>query len=327
LINILTNSGEAPWDLIHYLQSPKSSKRTSSDGSKDGKQTMADVWYWSHIHAAPGCGSKKARPLAVVRAMWTTSENLDTHYIVLMDLLVDLGIAVVNEEYVPTFDPTKDESKFADKFMDPRCQPVTIIKPDRLFSMDETDLNLDQSKGTGDATQRSFHGPDDDGECLTNKSSVKASGCGGCTADGKCLAPFFVFKGKYIKFSTVLGTNGEFKGKWKGPVGNCWVPDPENPSKKKLAPSAAWCNEKGSFDGEVCELLLKHVQRQFDPPPSPENPVVGVLDGVRTHLALKFLQLARENHIHLVLRPPQAGEAEDGVQPVNPRRVSVLDRS
>ena len=304
LITILSDADNPPWDLINTLLSPKSAKRKAEDASKDGAETLADVWYWTNIHTAEGCGSKKIRPLAVVRAMWTTSENIDTHYTVLMDLLLVLKIAIHNEDYDSTFDPTKDESRYEDKFMDPRCQPIIIVKPGRLFSMDETDLNLDQSKGTSDATLRSFRGPKDDGEAIVNKSSVKASGLGGCVADGNCLSPYFVFKGKSIKFSTVLGIEGKFKGKWKGPVGTMRIPNPEKPGETMLAPSGAWCNEKASFDGEVCEKVLIHVKNQFEPPPSAENPVCGVLDGVRTHLALRFLQLARDNHIHLVLRPP-----------------------
>jgi hypothetical protein len=77
-----------------------------------------------------GLGVGNARPLEIARALWTTSSNIGKHYKVLEDTLLEAGLAVVNEG----FDPNK-----------PFDEPIKITKPERIFSFDETRIQMDMA--------------------------------------------------------------------------------------------------------------------------------------------------------------------------------------
>eukprot|EP00961_Rhodomonas_salina_P120103 1616290-Rhodomonas_salina.1 len=54
---------------------------------------------------------KNAQKLEMARDKWTTSENINMHYKVLEELLLELGSAEVNSDYDPTipFDPDRPD--------------------------------------------------------------------------------------------------------------------------------------------------------------------------------------------------------------------------
>eukprot|EP00961_Rhodomonas_salina_P179583 2423454-Rhodomonas_salina.1 len=87
---------------------------------------------------------KNAQKLEMECDKWTTSENIETHYKVLQDLLLELGFTDVNEDYDPTV--PYDESRPDDK----RCQPIFIKNEmlTRIFSFDETEATTDMSGGS-----------------------------------------------------------------------------------------------------------------------------------------------------------------------------------
>ena len=56
---------------------------------------------------------------------------------------------------------------------------------------------------------------------------------------------------------------------------------------------------------DMCPTYFaKNILQSFDPPPSAENPIVGICDGHGSHLTLELIDFCIANHIILVLRPP-----------------------
>ncbi len=68
------------------------------------------------------------RPLELLRGKWCTAENMERHYKVVADTLVEAKLAVWN----PDFDDSKPHSRM-----------IHITKPDKVLSFDETRLTMD----------------------------------------------------------------------------------------------------------------------------------------------------------------------------------------
>eukprot|EP00961_Rhodomonas_salina_P176377 2377419-Rhodomonas_salina.1 len=138
---------------------------------------VADSWWkrfcWRHA-AQLKLGHQRKQELQ--RERWTTAENLKTWYENLEELLVELGIAVPN----PEFDPNQKFSSTGTQESMSKCSRILIKKPDRLCSVDETEVTTNMSGGSQQgrtsselilmATDGSDHG-----ETLTNKTSQRTT--------------------------------------------------------------------------------------------------------------------------------------------------------
>eukprot|EP00873_Tetraselmis_striata_P041961 jgi/Tetstr1/462225/TSEL_000624.t1 len=108
-----------------------------------------------------------------------TIDNLETYYNVAADIMLNAGVAVRNPDYDPTV---------------PRSEMLIITHPERIFSFDETRVELDCTKGgkrKGDRIVRD--GKHDRGEGLSTKSSATATVACGRTGIGENLPPYTVF--------------------------------------------------------------------------------------------------------------------------------------
>ena len=147
------------------------------------------------------------RPLESKRAEWATAANISTHYDMLCDLIVELGIAVKN----PLHDPHDKDS-----------QEVIIVEPGRLVSMDETRLTNDSTDHNKAKNCRSIVGKrKDDCAVVVNKGGGDATAIGGSTADGYDLPLFAIFANDIIHLEDVEPHK----------LPTCRRPDPTNPGK------------------------------------------------------------------------------------------------
>ena len=129
---------------------------------KDGKAT--EGWYRGFLRRT-GMTTGTERPLEITRAEWYTEENLKTYYDVAEGVLLNAGVAIRNPEYNPE---------------EPYSQSITITRPERIVSFDETRLELDCTRTIKAKTDRMVRdGLEDRGETLAVKSSCTASAvCG-----------------------------------------------------------------------------------------------------------------------------------------------------
>jgi hypothetical protein len=110
---------------------------------RDGRAT--DGWYRSFLKRQ-GLKTGAERPLETTRAQWLSEDNLKSYY----DTAAGILVAVTTEDYN------------AD---DPASLPITITHPERIFSYDETRLELDCTVGgKGKADRQVRAGKHDDGE-------------------------------------------------------------------------------------------------------------------------------------------------------------------
>ena len=75
-------------------------------------------WYYHWLGRCKRLKTGNIRPLEVTRAKWATAKNALTHYAMLADLMVGLGLAVRNEGF------KEDEED---------SEPIKITKPGRIF--------------------------------------------------------------------------------------------------------------------------------------------------------------------------------------------------
>ena len=127
-------------------------------------------WYYNWLGRCTRLKTANIRPLEITRAQWATPSNILRHYEMLADMLVQLNIAVRN----PDFDPTV-----------PLSEPVKIVKPGRLGSMDESRLLNDSTEVGKKKDNRILMGQEgNSGKVLVNKGDGDGTGIGGSTAGG-----------------------------------------------------------------------------------------------------------------------------------------------
>ena len=186
-------------------------------------------WYYHWLGRCKRLKTGNIRPLEVTRAKWATPENALQHYEMLADLMVELGLAVRNENF------KEDEEN---------SEPVKIIKPGRIFSMDETRLTNDATVCSKAKSSRTLLAKDGDcGETIVNKGGGDGTGIGGSSADGMDTPGFFIFANNIIH----AGADDTDVAASNRPV--CRRADPTDPSKP--LPCRFWCNEKGGVTGDL----------------------------------------------------------------------------
>jgi len=234
-----------------------------------------------------GIRTGKSHGLDVQRAKWLTSENAMTHYNVLKDVLLEKGVAVLNDDYEPTTEGSSE---------------LIMNHAGRLVSLDETSISLCESP-TGDNEQRiCLVSEQDDGNILVSKGLP--SGTLLFTRLGNCdmLAPLIVLNG-----------TGEFPAAWCHEGVRGYAVD----SSGELVPTLWRRNEKASVNSA---LLIEYAQKSLLPalfangvqPGVPGAGGVLVFDGCSTHVSKEFLSLMAENNVSVVLRPPNTSSVMQG---------------
>jgi hypothetical protein len=172
-----------------------------------------ESWYrgWRQRHDVDR--AKKVNRIEQSRAEWATPKNLETHYDMLADVIVETGIGEKTETYDPDY--TLDTSKKAHKYQ-PAAEKIRILHPGRILSYDETSCTVDMTD-TGGRTL--VGGEDDDGVCLAAKSSAKCTAVGGSFADGTSLPPMFVFPVEVHALTLTQNRNALARRR------TCWVSD------------------------------------------------------------------------------------------------------
>ena len=260
---------------------------------------LSKGWYYRFLDRV-GFSTGASRPLETVREKWCTSANIETYYNIIIDTLVEEGIAIRN----PDFDPDV-----------PYSNPITIVHPERLISYDETDASLDQSAATKAGTTRTVRvGRGDNGQVLATKSSVHVTAVGG-RIGYKALPPLIVF-----------GSGSSMRAEWctVQPIGNVIrgvmldekLPDGTEMCTELL--SAFLHNDKGSMDAEFCTAYTTNViipcARKANPALANETGKrsVEICDGVQVHLSLDRINALREAGIICILRVPHTTHVTQG---------------
>jgi hypothetical protein len=109
-----------------------------------------------------------------------TEENWETYYNIAADVLVKEGVAELNLNY--------DSAK-------PYSEMLTITHPERIFSFDETGMELDCTTGGKRKSDRNVRdGVSDRGECMVTKQSSTTTATCGRNGIGEALPPYIVFR-------------------------------------------------------------------------------------------------------------------------------------
>ena len=126
---------------------------------------------------------------------------------------------------------------------------------------------------------------------------------GGSTAAGDSLPAMFIVAGNKLD------------SKWMAHQIESTLIDPVSGETLK----ATWhANTKGGMTYDMCpKYFAKNILPSFDPPPSAENPVVGICDGHGSHLTLELIDFCIANHIILILRPPHTTHRLQGEDTTN----------
>ena len=129
------------------------------------KKEVKRDWYYRWLSRSMHLKTANLTPLEITRAhQWATVENVKKHYDMLAEILVQATIGMKN----PYFDPEK-----------PHDQRLFIVKPERLFSMDESRLTNDTTEKNKSNQNRSIAGKNDSREFLANKGGGDGTGIGG----------------------------------------------------------------------------------------------------------------------------------------------------
>ena len=138
-----------------------------ADLFKDKQVTYA--WYYSFRNRY-GIKMKNQVRLEMDRKRWTTSDHFCSWYDVVMDGMIQCGIAVKNDSF-------KDSEPYDIMFY--------VTDPDMVFEWDQTGFTLDQTDdGKGPTEKTMTVDSDDDGTCVVNKSSVRWTLTGGSFMNG-----------------------------------------------------------------------------------------------------------------------------------------------
>ena len=201
-------------------------------------------WYYRWLSRCTRLRTANLTPLEMTRAQWATSKNAKMHYDQVNDLLITLKLAVPD----PAYDPDR-----------PYSQRLVLLKPERLFSMDESRLTNDTTEKHKGKANRSIVGKGDSREVLANKGGGDGTGIGGSSADGRDLPGFFIFAKNII--------HSEDVAKDCRPI--CRRADPADPAS--VLPCRFWCNEKGGVTGD---LGIRFVRSCIEPCFCPTSPPI-----------------------------------------------------
>ena len=189
------------------------------------------------------------------------SANMKIHYDVVVEVLLRLKIAVWNPDFVQGAPGIKGEEIF-------------IVKPERLFSWDETKVALKmQAESKAKAERMVLAGPMDDGSIMASNSSVAASGIGSSLTSSHSLPAFFVLACALFAPTTCDGgpmsTLINLETNW--PFADCFA-----------------MSDTGLVKNDITVAYLQHCVLGVVTDVSPENPVVGICDGFRTTSRSQF---------------------------------------
>ena len=251
---------------------------------------MDVAWYYrllsnySHV-----LETANQRPLEIDRARWCTAANIRDWYTMLATALVDAGVAIVNPDYDASADP---ESRAG--------QPIIITHPDRIFSFDESRVEMDMTKASKAKQERTLVDKtvprQERNETLAAKGGQNGTGVGGSTADGKALPGLFIFAGAGLSPAMCK------------PTPNCDFYDADG----KMLAAKFTANKKGGVIGDVGVQYLRDVVLPCFPGTCEEQPLVGICDGHGSHLTLALLDFCRDNHVRIVLRVPHSSHLTQG---------------
>ena len=197
------------------------------------------------------------------------------------------GIAEPNEDWDPN-DPNSSELKW--------------IHRDRIFSCDETDVSLNQTKMKSKKDREVVGIEEDSPQTINVKSSRKISYCYGRTGNNQLMPPFFVFGG--AQKVQPFWTSDEIRGDVKDENGN-------------LIPTQYGANEKGSVDEEMFhEIYVKQIiipaARARGVRNEDGHRGIFLFDGVQTHLSKASMDLLDEKGVRVILRPPNTSSLLQG---------------
>ena len=238
-------------------------------------------WYYNWLGRCQRLKTGNIRPLEVTRAKWATAEHARRHYEILAELMVELKIAVTNPDF--------DEEV-------PMSEVVKIVKPGRIFSMDETRLTNDTTAMHKGKQNRSLLAKEgDDGTTHVNKGGGDGTGIGGSGVDGLDLPAFFIFALDILH----AGSQNDDVA-----VGNRPVCRRADPATGKPLECRFWANKKGGVTGDLGVRWIRGCLQPAVPDISPENPAILIMDGHGSHFTLELLSYCRAIGLHVVLRPP-----------------------
>jgi hypothetical protein len=262
-------------------------------------------WYYRWL-ASTSLEARTVRELDITRAQWLTSQNVKTHYDVVVETAVATGLGVLNgdagftdlPDLISTSHGEQDFIYGDEHDVELNTDHLRWKLPHLLVSLDETKIstmgkNEKQSKGLAD-------GPDDHGECLILRGAKAMSLMGGIYGDNTPVPPMCVY-------NSGLTASGEWS--------RCW---PE---------CKFGHNEKGSFNERWFSMYIKEALY-----PDLQKRGLGVngqramliLDGVITHCSHELILWCHANGIEVILRPPNTSSS---TQPEDVILFKVLKRT
>jgi hypothetical protein len=140
-------------------------------------------------------------------------------------------------------------------------------------------------------------------DVVCSKGGGDCSAVGGSTAAGDSLPAMFIVAGNQLDAA------------WMETEIESTLIDPVSGETLK----ATWhANKKGGMTYDMCpKYFAKNILPSFNPPPSAENPVIGICDGHGSHLTLELIDFCIANHIILILRPPHTTHKLQGEDTTN----------
>ena len=177
------------------------------------KDHTVSKWWYDRWLRDYGLAEANQRPLEMARAKWFTASNVLKHYDICEQEFLEAGVAQPNPEFNPT---------------EPLSEKIKIIKPERIFSFDETRIQMDMADAKFKSKtlkivvdKRSTTGAHDKGnpnrDVVVSKGGGDASGVGGSTAAGDALPAMFIVAGESLDvdwmeteiLSTILDNEGK----------------------------------------------------------------------------------------------------------------------
>lgn len=241
---------------------------------------VSSYWYYSFL-TRNNLVSTIGRATDLKRMQADHAENFKRYYKQVAAILLKYGYAVKN-----TNPETMDS------------EPITLVKAflHKIFEIDETMLDpskaMSRSNVLKQIVPRGF-----DAQVLVDKSNpIRISGMGGVCADGSPMRPAFcVNSGEGIDPEEledldlhVVGNGGE------------------------QLDAVIYSNEHGSFKVEQLIMYFR-AQTHMLATATAEQPLIGILDGVQTHIQEEFVDYCRENHIEILVKPPHTTHRLQGL--------------
>ena len=230
-------------------------------------------WYYS-FRKRWGIKVRNQTRLEMDRARWSTAAHFKEWYDVVMNGMIQCGIAVKNE----TFDPNK-----------PYDTMFTITDTDMVFEWDQTGFTLDQTDdGKGVSEKTMTIDADDAGECVANKSTVRWTITGGSFMNGDSLPGCATPPTKSMQLALM-----------KDPPLSTII----DKSTGKGFPCQFSPHHTGGFSYELAPLWLKEVVGPCLPKKDGKRSY-GLCDGYGAHTTLPMVNAADEIGCDLQLRVP-----------------------